>query len=184
MRKTLFSTFTAAVILMSASSALSAQTVTSSGTFTVTATIDPSISLSFASDTSGLALASGNGTNTATLAFGHVAAYGYTAPTGVTQSVNGTAGNATSFNISTPFDVLVMKANSTSSSYTLTAALNSADTTNTWTIDSKTVTSDPTSITSSGTYDSAASHTLQVTIPFTNTTGSISNAVNFVATAN
>src|SRR5690242_16407708 len=55
--------------------ALVAANPTSSGAMTVTATVDPSISLTFGSDASGLALSSGSGTNTATLALGHVAAY-------------------------------------------------------------------------------------------------------------
>jgi hypothetical protein len=159
--------------------------VTSSGGFTVSGSIDPSISLTFASDASGLALSSGSGTNTATMALGHVAAYGYTPPTGVTQAVNAAGASATYFTISTPFDVLVMEANSTSAAYTLTAALNSADTTNTWKVGGVTVASGtPATITSTGTYNSAQSFTLLLQIPFTNTSGTISNVVNFVATAN
>jgi hypothetical protein len=171
--------------VMTTTSTLSAQSATSSGTLTVTGTIDPSISLSFASDASGLALSSGSGTGTATMALGHIAAYGYTAPNGVTQAVNGAAGNATAFSVSTPFDVLVMEANTTSTSYTLTAALNSSDTANIWSVGGVTVTSGtPATITSEGTYDHAASYALLISIPFTNTTGTINNAINFVATAN
>jgi len=183
MKKLLLSALTGVAMMMTLSN-LSAQ-VTSSGSMGVSGTIDPTISLTFASDASGLALSSGTGTSTATLAFGHISAYGYSAPSGVTQTVNGTAGSATAFAVATPFDVLVMEANSSSTNYTLTAELNSADTTNTWTIDGTTVTSgSPASITASGTYDSAGSHTLKVSIPFTNTSGSINNAINFVATAN
>jgi hypothetical protein len=80
--------------------------------------------------------------------------------------------------------MLVMEANSPSANYTLTAALNSADTTNTWKIDGTTVSNSTTTITDTGSYDSAQSHHILVSIPFTNTTGSISNTINFVATAN
>jgi hypothetical protein len=185
MKRILYSTLTCAFIAMTLPT-LKAANPSSSGTLTVTASIDPSISLTFASDASGLALTSGSLTNTATMALGHIAAYGYTPPTGVTQTVNGSSpSTATNFSVSTPFDVLVMEANTISSSYTLTAALNSADSTNTWKVDGTAVTSGtPISITSSATYDTAASHTLLITVPFTNTTGSISNAINFVATAN
>jgi hypothetical protein len=183
MKTSLFVTVLAAAIVMTAPSLL-AQT-TSSGTFNVTATIEPTISLTFASDGSGLALLSGSGTSTATLAFGNIQAYGYSAPTGVTQTVVGSGASATAFTVATPFDVLVMEANSTSTSYTLTAALNSADTnSDVWTIDGTTITTTPGSITTGGSYGSAASHTLKISIPFANTSGSISNAVNFVATAN
>ena len=184
MKKLLLSALTGVAMMMTLSN-LSAQNPSSSGSMGVSGTIDPTISLTFASDASGLALSAGNNTNAATLAFGHISAYGYSAPSGVTQTVNGTAGSATAFAVATPFDVLVMEANSSSTNYTLTAELNSADTTNTWTIDGTTVTSgSPASITASGTYDSAGSHTLKVSIPFTNTSGSINKAINFVATAN
>lgn len=183
MKKLLLSTLMGVAVMTTVSN-LNAQ-VTSSGGMSVTATIDPSISLTFASDASGLALSSGAGTSTATMALGHIAAYGYTPPTGVTQVVNGAGTSATAFSVATPFDVLVMEANTSSASYTLTAALNSADTTNTWKIDGTAVTNgSPTSITTTGTYDAAHSHTLLVSIPFTNVAGTISNAINFVATAN
>lgn len=183
MKKILLSTVMGAAIMMTVSN-VRAQNPTSSGSLTVTATIDPSISLSFATDGSGLTLSSGAGTNAATLAFGDIAAYGLTPPTNVTRTVNGAAGLATAFSVSTPFDVLVMQANSSSTGYTLTAALNTADTTNAWSVGGTSVTSSATQLTASGTYDSAASYTLLISIPFTNTTGSLSNAINFVATAN
>src|SRR5258707_15033099 len=63
----------AAVIMMIPSFA-SAQTA--SGTLTVTATVNGSINLVFNSDAAGVALASGAGTNAATLAFGNVSAFG------------------------------------------------------------------------------------------------------------
>src|SRR5579862_4699139 len=113
MKRILILTSTILVVVLTVST-VSAQP-TSSGAFTVTATIDPSISLTFASDGSGLALTSGNGTAAATLAFGHIKAYGYSAPTGVTQAVNGAGTAATAFSVATPFDVLVMEANSASS---------------------------------------------------------------------
>jgi len=183
MKKLLLSTLMGVAVLTTVSN-LNAQ-VTSSGGMSVTATIDPSISLTFASDASGLALASGSGTATATMALGHVAAYGYTPPGGVTQVVNGSGTSATAFSVATPFDVLVMEANTSSANYTLTAVLNSADSTNTWKIDGTTVTNSPAiTVTSAGVYDAAHSHTLLISIPFTNVAGAISNAINFVATAN
>jgi hypothetical protein len=181
--KTILGSFFACVALCLVSPTLKAAGETSSGALTVTATVDPSISLTFNSDPSGVAL-SAEDSAAATLALGHVKAFGYVPGTGITQVVAPGSG-ATSFSVATPFDVLVMKANTASSNYTLTAALNSADTVNTWSIDSNTVVSGtPQSITSTGAYGTAASHTLKVVIPFSASAGAVTNVINFVATAN
>jgi hypothetical protein len=76
----------------------SAQGQTASGTLTVTANLLGSISITFVTDASGVTLAS-SGTNAATLAFGNVSVSS-TPPSEVTETVG-----ATSFTISTPFDV-------------------------------------------------------------------------------
>lgn len=150
------------------------------GTLTVTATVAASMQLIFDSDPSGVPL-SGTGTNAATLALGTVQAYGGTVPAGATRTVNGT----TDYTYSSPFDVKVTKANSASSNYTLTAALNAADATNTWKVDAVTLTTSAQQITATGGYGSDAVHTLYLTIPFSEADGtSISNVVNFTATAN
>jgi hypothetical protein len=152
-----------------------------SGTLAVTATVASSIQLVFNSSPSGVTL-SGSGTNAAALAFGTVQAYGGAVPTGATRTVNGT----TSYTYSSPFYVNVSLANSSSASYTLTAALNAADTQgNTWAVDSVTLSTSAQTITASGTYSSNQSHTLALTIPFSAASGeAISNTVNFTATAN
>src|SRR5260370_20390667 len=184
MRNVLYCVFVCAMVWV-ISPALVASSRTSSGAMTLTATVDRSISLAFGSDASGLALSSGSGTNTATLALGHVAAYGYTPPAGVTQSVNGSGASATAFSVATPVDVLGMVANSASSNYTLTAELNAVDTVNTWNIDSIAVTGSAAAVvTPTGAYSTVGDYTVQISVPFTNTSGSISNVVNFVATAN
>lgn len=154
--------------------------VTSSGTLAVTATIASSIMLVFDTSSSGLAL-TGSGTGAATMAFGTVQAYGGTVPTGATRTVNGT----TNYTYSSPFNVKVTLANSASLSYTLTAALNAADAVNTWQVDSVTLSTTAQTVTATGTYGSDQSHTLALTIPFSEATGTaISNTVNFTATAN
>src|SRR5438270_540050 len=106
--------------LMMISSAAVAQT-TASGTLTVTATVTGSINLVFNSDGSGLALASGAGTNAATLAFGNVSAFG-AIPAGIVRSTT-----ASTFTVSSAVDVLVTKTNSASANYSLTAQLGAAD---------------------------------------------------------
>ena len=109
-----------------------------SGSMAVTLTVAGSMSFAIQTDASGLSLANSGGASV-TASFGTMSAYGGTIPAGVTRTVNA----PTSWEVSTPFDVLVQLANETSSNYTLTAQLQSSDSTNTWTINSMTVTSAP-----------------------------------------
>jgi hypothetical protein len=184
MKKLLFSTLLS-VAFMTTLSKLDAQP-TSSGSFGMTGTIDPSICLTFIADGSGATLTSGGGTGTATLALGHIAAYGETPPTNVTNTLNASGASATSFKVSTPVDVLVMEANTASANYTLTAELNSVDSTNTWSVGGHEVTgASAAQITATGAYGTAVSYAFAVSIPFSNTASlSLSNTINFVATAN
>ena len=137
MKKLLFSALLS-VAFMATLSNLDAQP-TSSGSFGMTGTIDPSICLTFVADGSGATLTSGGGTGTATLAPGHVAAYGETPPTNVTNTLNASRARATSFKVSTPVDALVMGANTSSADYTLAAVLHGVDSTNTWTLGGQTM---------------------------------------------
>lgn len=150
-----------------------------SGTMAVTVTVASALTLTISTDASGLALA-GSGTSAVTAAFGTMSAYGGTVPSGVTTSTNGT----TSWKISTPIDIFVQIANQTSSNYTLTGQLQTADSTNTWQINTTTVTSTSAStLTATGSYGTTV-YTFSLTIPFSEAAGLISNTVNFVATAN
>jgi putative IMPACT (imprinted ancient) family translation regulator len=144
----------------------------------VSATTVASISLTFVSDGSGITLGS-SGTSAVTIAFGSVQAYGGTVPSGVTKTVNGT----TNWSLSTPVDVVVQVANQTSSNYTLTAGLQNADSTNTWQLNTTSLTTTPATLTSTGTYGTTA-YTYKLTIPFSATAGAITNTINFTATAN
>jgi len=155
-----------------------AQAQTASGTLNVSGTIQGSISLVFDSDGSGPAL-TGTGTSTATLPLGTVGV-GVTPGSGVTITPG--TGNYT---VSAPFDVKVAVTNSSSANFKLTAGLQTADATNTWKIGSTTITSGTTpTIIDTGTYGSDVSQTLSVQIPTSSTATSISNSINFVATAN
>ncbi len=174
MKRTLIVAGLIALLLPSA-----AMAQTASGTLTVTATVQSSINLVFNSNASGVAL-TGSGTNAATLAFGNVSAYG-----AVGANITRTVG-ATSFTVSTPVDVLVSASNSTSANFTLTAQLNAADGSNTWQYGTTTITNgSAASVTATGTYGTALTGPVALTIPLGSTTGlSINNAINFVATAN
>ncbi len=172
---------TAAMIIMVSSMGMAQAGNTASGTLTVSATVNSSINLVFNSDAAGVALSSGAGTNAATLAFGNVSAFGAVAA-GVTRTVV----PGTSFTVSSPVDVLVSKANSSSANYTLKAQLNSADATNTWQVAGNTINNaSATTITATGTYGSNAADAVAITVPFTTASGTnISNTINFTATSN
>jgi hypothetical protein len=134
--------------------------------------------MTFVSDGAGIALGS-SGTSAATIAFGSVQAYGGTVPTGVTKTVNGT----TNWSLSTPIDVVVQVANQTSTNYTLSAGLQTADATNTWQLGATSLTTTPATLTATGAYGSTA-YTFKLTIPFSAAAAAISNTINFTATAN
>ena len=151
---------------------------TSSGTLTVTATVESSIGMTFEEDASGVTL-TGAGTNAATMAFGAISAYNTISTPRVTRTVS-----ASDFTVSSLFGIKVVKANSSSSSYTLAAALASADTTNTWRINSTTLMTTNQSLGTSYSYDTTVAHTVYLTVPLTASTGAVSKVLNFTATAN
>jgi hypothetical protein len=148
------------------------------GTLTVTATVESSISLTFENDPAGVALA-GASTNVATLSFGAISAYNTISTPRVTRTVS-----SNDFTVSSPFAVKVVKANSSSSSYTLAAALGSADTTNVWRINTTQLTTSNQQLGANYTYDTPVAHTVYLTVPFTASTGAVSKVLNFTATAN
>src|SRR5260221_928020 len=153
---------------------------TATGTLTVTATVNGSINLVFNSDAAGVALSSGAGTNTATLAFGNVSAFGAISA-GIVRSTT-----ATTFTVSSAVDVLVSKTNSASANYTLKAQLGAADAVNTWQVGGTTVTNAAQStVTATGAYAANSNFPVAITVPFTTASGTlISNTINYTATAN
>ena len=155
-----------------------ASATSTTGTVAVTATTVASVSLTLVGDAAGITLGN-SGTSAASVSLGSVQAYGGTVPTGITRTLNGT----TNWSLSIPFDVVVEVANQTSSNYTLTAALQTVDATNTWQLGSTSLTTRPATLTSVGAYGSTP-YTLVLTMPFTVAARAISNTINFTATAN
>jgi hypothetical protein len=151
---------------------------TSTGTLTVTATVESSIGLTFENDAAGVAL-SGAGTNAATMALGAISAYDAISTPGVTRTVS-----ASDFTVSSLFGVKVVKANTSSATYTLAAALGSADSTNIWKINAITLTTSNQNLGATYGYGSPVAHTMYLTVPFSASTGAISKVLNFTATAN
>jgi hypothetical protein len=146
------------------------------------------LTLTLQSDASGLTLG-GSGTNSTTMSFGSMRAFGGTVPSGVTKTVG-----TTTWMISTPFDVKVTCSNLLtllpctlllSPTYSLTAQLQSADATNTWKIGGSTLSSSSAStLTNNGTYGAVTAYTFALTIPFSEASGAISNHINFLSVAN
>src|SRR5947199_4726014 len=133
------------VVAILTMTALSASAATSSGTLTVTGTVESSISLTVESAGG---TTSGTGTAAATSALGSISKYG-SAPTGFTL-----ARGASNWTLSSTVGVQVDKANLTSTDYTLTAQLGSAPASGvTWKLNSSTLDNPaPTALTHNGTY--------------------------------
>jgi hypothetical protein len=101
---------------------------------------------------------------------------------------------ATNWTISTPFDVKVTCSNLLTllpctllitPSYILTAQLQSNDVTNTWKVGGVVLTSSTAStVTNSGTYGAVTPYTFALTIPFSESSGAISNTVDFMSVCN
>jgi hypothetical protein len=155
-----------------------AQSQTSTGALTVTATVAGSIGLTFENDVAGVAL-TGAGTNTATLAFGTVSAYGTIATGNVTRTRT-----ASDFTVSSPFGVNVVLANSASTDYTLDAKLAAADAVNTWTLNATALTTTYQTLGAAYGYGSAVAHTVYLTVPFSAAAGAVSKVIDMRATAN
>jgi hypothetical protein len=166
----------AAVMMSSFAAAQAGNTAT--GTLAVTANVTSSINLVFNTSTGGVTLGAPN-TSAASLAFGTVQAFGGVLATGVTRTIG-----ATNFTVSSPVDVIVTKANSTSANYTLTAQLAAADVTNTWTVGGVTVTGGAAApVTTAGAYGTT-NFPVAISVLFTSPAGTITNTINYTATSN
>jgi hypothetical protein len=160
--------------------------LTASATLNVEFINAPGISIFFSKDGSGAAMT--GGAFSASMDLGNVFAYGTLTTPGVTL-----AGiSPSTYTIQTYFDVNVEMSGFISSNYTLSAALAStAPTGLTYVVDGVTLSMSPSSITSAGSYGSAAPHALQLVIsrsgsgsggPSINTP--LSDTLDFTATSN
>lgn len=164
----------AAITLLTASVASAA---TSSGTLTITGTVESSINLTIESAGG---TTSGTGTAAATSALGNISKYG-SAPTGFTL-----ARGASDWTLSSTIGVKVDKANLTSTDYTLDAQLGSAPASGiVWKLNGSTLSdSAATTLTSTGTYGSTGSYSWDVVVADSAAAAAIDNAINFTATSN
>lgn len=167
------------LLFAAASFALAAvsDAATSSGTLTVTGTVESSISLTIESAGG---TTSGTGTASATSDLGNISKYG-SAPTGFTL-----ARGASDWTLSSTVGVKVDKANLTSTDYTLTAQLGSAPASGiVWKLNGSTLSdSAATTLTSTGTYASTGSYSWDIVVADSAAAAAIDNAMNFTATSN
>jgi hypothetical protein len=173
MKKSILSALAVAALC----TATAAGAATSSGTLTVTGTIESSISLTVESAGG---TTSGTGTAAATSALGNISKFG-SAPTGFTL-----ARGASNWTLSSTVGVQVVKANLTSTDYTLTAQLGSAPASGVaWKLNGSTLSdSAATTLTSTGTYASTGSYSWDVVVADSASAAAIDNAINFTATSN
>jgi predicted secreted protein len=164
----------AAALVLTSTAALAD---TSSGTLTVTGTVESSISLTIESAGG---TTSGTCTADATSALGSISKYG-SAPTGFTL-----ARGASDWTLSSTVGVKVEKANLTSTDYTLTAQLGSAPSSGIdWKLNGSTLSdSAATTLTSTGTYGSTGSYSWDVVVADSAAAAAIDNAISFTATSN
>jgi predicted secreted protein len=157
--------------------ASTASAATSSGTLTVTGTVESSISLTVESAGG---TTSGTGTAAATSDLGNISKYG-SAPTGFTL-----ARGASNWTISSTVGVNIEKANLTSTDYTLTAQLGSAPASGvTWKLNGSTLSdSAATTLTSTGTYGSTGSYSWDIVVADSAAAAAIDNSINFTAASN
>jgi hypothetical protein len=171
------------LLVLVATASAAAQSTT--GTLNVELENGSGLIMVFNSDASGVTL--GNpGTSAATLAFGTVSEYGALG-TGITRTVG-----TSSFTVSTPFDVSVEESGTTSSSYSLAAALSAAAPTGiTIEVDSVTLSTTSQTVSTTSSYGGNVAHTLSAVVSTSAsgaggpTTGTqLTSTINFTATAN
>ena len=150
---------------------------TSSGTLTVTGTVDSSINLTIESAGGET---SGTGTASASAALGGFSKYG-SAPTGFTL-----ARGASNYTLSSTVGVKVDKANLTSTDYTLTAQLAAAPASGvSWKLNGSTLSdSAATTLTSTGTYGSTGAYSWDIVVADSAAAAAIDNVIQFFATSN
>ena len=173
MRKVFAVCFTVALFAL----ASTASAANSSGTLTVTGTVESSVSLTVESAGG---TTSGTGTAAASSDIGNISKFG-SAPTGFTL-----ARGASNWTLSSTVGVQVVKANLTSTDYTLTAQLGSAPASGVaWKLNGSTLSdSAATTLTSTGTYASTGSYSWDIVVADSAAAAAIDNSINFTAASN
>jgi hypothetical protein len=151
-----------------------------SGSMGVTAEVVGTLNLQFIKDGSGMTVG-GTTTNAGSLDFGSVQMFGASTVSNLTQTANGVQ----SFTISTPIDIRADVSNSASTTYLLAATLATADAINAWKVGGVDISSGAiTTIAATAAYAVATPYAFALTIDRTTLAGTLSNTINFTATAN
>lgn len=97
-----------------------------------------------------------------------------------------TLGGGLTYQVSSGYNVLVTKANTTSASYHLAAEISNAPPTGvTWLINNDTLSNTAsTTLSTAGTYGTASAQTLQVQVAWTAASGALQETITYTATAN
>jgi hypothetical protein len=156
---------------------------TATSSLVVSMSVQSSISLEFVNGsgagTQGTCSITGANTNTASVNFGIASL------AGDNQSCVSFSSTNKSYTLSNNVYAVVTQSNLSSSNFTMTASLGSSPPTGVvWTINSATLSTGSTTVTSGGTYGSNVSMYMQVTVQSSVTTSNLSETINFVATAN
>ncbi len=157
----------------------------SSAQLAVTMTVQSSISLVFQNNpavgSTGFCPLSNSGTNNVGLNMGTASFTTGASLACVNYSHIGTA----VYQVSSAFDVVVKKANTSSPSYRLAASISSAPPANVvWILNSTTLTTTPTTFQTANTYGSAVTQTLNVQVKNTVAAQTLQETIYFLATAN
>jgi hypothetical protein len=154
-----------------------ARATTSSGTLTVTGTVESSINLTIQSAGGNT---SGTGTASASSALGSISKYS-AAPTGFTL-----ARGASDWTLSSTVGVKVEKANLTSTNYTLIAQLGAAPATGVvWKLNGSALSdAAETTLTSTGVYAATGSYSWDIVVADSAAAAAIDNTIAFTATSN
>lgn len=165
----------------------SAQTTTTTGSLTISMTVQSSISLEFVESpqVGTLENCSLTGANTSSAALNlGIATTGGDNESCVSFAVTGN-GPTAGYKLSDLVYYQVTESNTSSASYSLTAALPTTPPSGvTWTINSGSLSSSPTSLTVNGPYNSSQFFTLAVNVLASVTNNNLSQSINFVVTAN
>jgi hypothetical protein len=167
------------VVSIFALSSFANAAVVGSGSMGVQAEVVGTLNLQFITDGSGMTVG-GTATNAGTLDFGNVQMYGASTVTGLTQT-----GTGASFTISTPIDIRADVSNSASTSYLLAATLATADVVNHWSVGGVDISTGAiTTIADTAAYGANTPYVFALTIAKGQLAGTLSNTINFTATAN
>ncbi len=169
--------FPLGMLLVLLAGATAAQAQDATGTLAVSFTVASSFQLVVNQAPGGVAL-TGGGTSAASADLGTVSYYGGCTTAGVTCTQA-----PPNLSVTTTFAVRVDSASSSSANYRLDASLAAADATNTWRVNTVTLSTTAQTVRASSAYGTDVIQNLEILVPNTAPTGAVSNTINLLAFA-